>query len=174
MITEERLKELIENKSDIYVVQSLKNIKLKLNEKCFIDEKAKMLAYVPNEDDGELVWGGAWYIHFSKIYETEEDADWGRKFKRIARIEYLDLPSWEEVSNKKASCTCFLTNDGLNSNTYFLQVTNYSEDCNCIYIRDVYSRELFYSDKATKENYIKACEMAKLLFLGGEKDDKRR
>ena len=104
-----------------------------------------------------------------KLFETKEEAEFALKFKRIPKVEYLDLPTFEEITtNDKYNyygTSYFEFGDG-----YRLIVKLPSEDDDCEFIGvDVNGNcELYNWEEATKENYIEACRIAKKLFLGEE------
>ena len=106
----------------------------------------------------------------NKLFEIREKAEWCRM--TAERTERFEPPMWEdlqedlEVIDYKFAFT-------INGNCNYLFWVAKDEMGGSIEIRkfNVYKVEttLFYSDSATKENYIKACEIVRDLFNRGNK-----
>lgn len=102
-------------------------------------------------------------------FETKLDAEFALRYKQIPKIEYLDLPTFEEITtNDKYNyygTSYFEFGDG-----YRLIVKLPSEDDDCEFIGiDVNGNcELYHWEEATKENYLEACRIARKLWLGEE------
>ena len=152
MITRERLEELIENNGTVYCVLD-KVYKITLDKRyfCIIGDYLQwstvlnklMPRRTPNIDD---------------IYETKEDAEFVKEFKNITRTETLNLPTWEElkiIDEIKIYAE--------NGKQYLVQADEYDIS---VYASDGYDFILYKRLKRTKENYIKACTIARKLFLG--------
>lgn len=107
-------------------------------------------------------------IHDTKDwFETKEDAEWGLEFGNITRTETLCLPAWEEVERDSKDrlgefpiCECSSIN-------MYLMLRGQLGIDQII----VATMKRMYYFKLTKEDYIKACRLAKKTFLG-ECDDK--
>ena len=149
MIERERLEDLIEQGAIIY--RTYANVcvqEIKLN-------KANI------KTDGAFLWqkmSGAFKgcgIPLDQLFETKEDAEWHKEFKRIPRTDYLDLPTWEEFLKMKKLFS-------FNSKKGKLIV--YFYDNKTIFVEDEEWNIL--REPLTKENYLKACRKCKELFLG--------
>lgn len=97
------------------------------------------------------------YNYFDRLlFETKEDAEWFLEFGNITRTEKLELPSWEEFWNS-GKTIWFIGKDGGQ------------------YAISQYSRGILLNDEyigyLNKESYIKACHIAKKLFIGDERDE---
>lgn len=159
MIEKSKLEELIKQGVTIYYADREVNapIPIFLNEEDFVREKELSHEESCVRDN----------IALEDLFETHEQAEWALKYQHIPRIEELNLPTWEE----------FITDDkykyhyGLS----FFDFDNYrlvacipTEDDNTEFIGiDVDGNtELYHWDKATEENYIKACDLCLKLFKG--------
>ena len=143
MITKERLEELIGENIYIYEIENGSS-KIKV---CNLSEL--------NHNNINI---NAW-LKCSKLFETKEDAEFALRYKRIPKTEYLDLPTWEEF--KKDRYVNFFCKD----NEYMLQYLNLS---NKISVFERNNKGDYFEKKATKENYLEACEICRKLWLGEE------
>lgn len=175
MITKERLEELIEQGATIYELYMNKNI---------IEIQLKNDWYVMRDGLYEAKLGKhafrSWWI--SNLYETKEDAEFVKEFGCIEKINYLQLPTYQQIENLIEQKKKFglnhsdrvlariITNDSIyyfklckDLDVFTFQLKqNYIGDDLCEQIRDKFPIVL---GKATKDNYIKACRKAKELFL---------
>lgn len=176
MITEERLKELVKERKDFFEASIFDDIPRKINVKeidiskpfVFYDDKsgnAKRVFY-------NLLSGQLCSVDLERIFETEEDAKFALKFKRIPKTEYLDLPTWEEFNKDNFGIKFYNK-----SREFCLHRVRYSaSDKNPLWKIDLY--ESYGDDEdtvawkkswdLTKENYLEACEVARKLWLGEE------
>lgn len=157
-ISKERLEELIEQGAKIYDLSC---------EQAYVIDFSEI---VPNQfyDDGFNFYIKSKYgyngklkvfCYYDDVYEfaTKEDAEWYKKFKRIPRTSYLDLPNYEEFIKDKIpieinGCNgCYIE---LSCKHNYLRVYDY--DCDYEY----------YKDTISKEHYIEACQILKSLFIG--------
>lgn len=155
MISEERLKERLKERSDVYWHRKSDN-----SYYCIYACHCRFF-----EDEVEIIAtnNAHWLCKYQDLI-TEEEYKWGCEFQNIKRTEYLNLPSWEEMSKYQYNEFKFVGKNGLEFTLVVLNGMN-----KYIVIRDnEHLDQRFYADGATKENYIKACEMAKRLFLGEE------
>lgn len=88
---------------------------------------------------------------------TNEETEWRLKFGNITRTETLSLPNFDKF--KKVGFPIFYCKNG-NTITVAWNNTDFSLWEN--------EEECIFDEPLTKENYEKACELAKKLFLGGE------
>ena len=167
MITKERLNELIEKGATIYTF-------------CYYQTKKDIVGidtsiYKKKEIRGNLFYCGVHIIGIENIFETEEDAEFDLRYKNITRPETLSLPTWEEVEklidkvkNGKDNfinlelITQFYTKDNglIDFDVYLLK-----ED-NSLMFEITNNDEFNYEFEATKDNYLKGCEICRKLFLG--------
>lgn len=161
MIEKERLQELIEQGATIYENKEGHISEIRFNN---ID-----MAFGYKVSSTYLIFGMLNLIitvKLENLFETKEDAEFALRFKRIPRTEYLDLPTWEEF--------CKLVNEDIrfyrNEYTYVLQSCYYSsgEETIELFERHYDYGNTLFEKPLTKENYIKACRLAKKLFLGEE------
>lgn len=162
-ITKERLQELINKEATIYYLMGKDVCLIYLNEDYDVEE-----VYFGDCFEYWLYYQNSIYKSLDELYETEDQAKWRLKY-HATRTEELDLPTWEE----------FITDDkykyhyGLS----FFDFDNYrlvacipTEDDNTEFIGIDVDRntELYHWDKATEENYEKACDLCLKLFKGEE------
>ena len=153
-MTKERLEELIKQKATIYTVyfNLIKVFEEELNECSWSVDKQGNL--VEHYLDSSHV-----YKSYS-LFETKEQAEWA--LKTVAeRTERFEPPMWEEIENK-----------------YFFRFMlgeQFCDFCVCKSYHASWTNDIFvgsenghtyFSTEATKENYIKACEMVRDLFKG--------
>lgn len=152
MISKERLEELIENNGTVYCV--LDNVyKITLDKRYFcilgnyLQWSTVLNKLMPRRT-----------LHIEDIYETKEDAEFVKEFKNITRTETLNLPTWEEL-NIIDEIKIY----GENGKQYLVQADEYDIS---VYASDGYDFILYKRFERTKDNYIKACTIARKLFLG--------
>ena len=173
MISKERLQELIKQEATIWVENQYCNAyDVELSNYNYIaitDDKESLmfLDYSIQEDDPESVL----VDYLENLYETKEDAEFAREFKNITRTETLNLPTWEEL-NIIDEIKIY----GENGKQYLVQADEYDIS---VYASDGYDFILYKRLKRTKGNYIKACTIARKLFLGesieeGENDEESK
>ena len=160
MISKERLQELIKQEATIWVENQYCNAyAVELSNYYYVSitdnkESLMFLDYSIQEDDPESVL----VDYLENLYETKEDAEFAREFKNITRTETLNLPTWEEL-NIIDEIKIY----GENGKQYLVQADEYDIS---IYADDGYDFILYKRLKRTKDNYIKACTIARKLFLG--------
>ncbi len=163
MITEKRLRELIEQKATIYfaiqgyiekveLIPQNEEFYLKINNDCLMFITDNPYVYDDEEE----------FYDLEELFETKEEAEWQSEFGNITRTETLKLPTWEEIEKDLYGRTgSFYIVD----NDCFSLVYDKGEIISQILLRTV---EENYNWNADKGNYIKACQIAKKLFLGEE------
>ncbi|MBS7401230.1 MAG: hypothetical protein KIG16_01815 [Eubacteriales bacterium] len=158
-MTKERLKELIKQGATIYYTYEngcVKTIDLSYGISKFKIGK--------NYVERKIIGTGFTerYI-INKLFENKEQAEWVLK-TYAERTERFEPPMWEEIENH------YEFNFISNGTHYYLAVYKH-KDCNEIDVGEICGNTLFVR-LATKENYEKACEIVKELFLkGGAKND---
>lgn len=172
MIQKERLKELIKRGAAIYV-RNIDNIAGSIDfceyegrilKNCF-QFRVKIKPDLSNYYGCESNWSDD--ILLENLFETKEDAEFACKYKNISRIDYLHLPLYEDFIKKYQTlgenliedekCVMFTSA----AETYSLYATD-----NEVWVGKDNSGERVFNDKLTKENYEKACEICRKLFLG--------
>ena len=161
MISEERLKELIEQEATIYEVKYHNINPVKLTHETQIIGKIGYIKLKPIPNEKYL-----YRKYFKNLYETKDQAEWERDFKRIGRTEYLDLPSWEELQPKIKDLEVYHGYLIAFNSRFAMEYENGFIDQICLYQNQPPYES--WNWNAGKENYIKACGIAKRLFLGEE------
>ena len=154
MIEKERLEELIEQGATIYEVKynNINPVSL-ANKIRDVYYKNGVIAVEPRPDEKYLH-----HKYFKRLFETKEDAEFALEFQNITRTETLNLPTWEEL-NIIDEIKIY----GEYGKRYIVQVDEYDIS---IYASDGYDFILYKRFERTKKNYIKACTIARKLFLG--------
>lgn len=168
MITKERLEELIEQGVSIcnQYIDYNNNIYYRFGKASIIQDNDKPhIELKLNGTDTSVIMYDTKYL-----FETEEDAEFALRFKRIPKTEYLDLPTWEEFMQSDKQVIIYDKDK-----TYYLdKVMNKTHiiiGYKCIIDLNEEleaARYNFYRKPATKENYLEACEICRKLWLGEE------
>ena len=141
-ISKERLKELIEQDKVFYWVFN-KEIRMLCN------------LSVPT------YWKKNWELYGKDCFENREDAEFVAKY-HTSRVEKFEPPTYEEFKQGKfyhfISKDCFYS---LSPNLVHDEVVIYE----CVHGGGYF---IVYKQPLTKENYYKAVEIARKLFLGEE------
>lgn len=176
MITKERLEELIEQEATIYYKEYGKIKDVTLDNSYYIDKFSEVSnidvlcrGCCDFDDDKFRII----VTFLSELYETEEDAEFVLKYHTF-RVEKFEPPTWEEFEKRK-----FYEFQGKNGRTYYIQHLTYcdllvvydNDDCYTnqltgAVIDHTYENTNIFKETPTKENYIKAVEIARKLFLG--------
>lgn len=156
MITKERLEKLINKEASVWVISE--------------DDEVFLYKFSKTECIGMLIW----YKDYACVsiwpetcFETKEDAEFALKYQNIQRTDHLNLPTYEEFikdyrtlgENLILDEKCVMFN--CKTNVYSL----YAADEEIWIGREIDGVALFHED-LNKENYIKACELCRKLFLG--------
>ena len=160
-ISKERIDELIKNKAKIYGISKSGEVfclGLKFREQALNNKK----------------WLENKYEVYSKFYENKEDAEFVARY-HTKRPVYFNPPTYEEFLklNNQSVCWDFLTKDN-QQNFILIDDINAENDTLkpkkewTVIVQDEYCDYIF-EEPLTKENYYKAVEKARKLFLG-EKD----
>ena len=179
MIERERLQELINQGATIYEAKYGKVNPVSLKNKIrFVSEKYPVIAFEPRPNEKYKH-----YKYFDKLYETQYEAEWVAKM-HTQRPEYFDPPTWEEFEKDPKFSFWVNKLDGLGG-LYSIEKTTdvvfdeYENEVEKQYL-DIYATLIenhktgsgyFYRRDYTKDNYIKACEYARFLFLGKENEN---
>ena len=161
-ISKERLEELIEREAKVYdpdymwgsVGELILNKDMKV-----VDWRLK----------GELkslkVEGGSCLcsVPLEDLVETKEEAEWKLEFGNIQRTETLSLPTWKEFQKH---CDFFRFTDKYGNKCTIEKYGNYGNKFIDVVQNGV---GIIFPYLSYNENdYIKACRLAKKLFLGEE------
>lgn len=148
MIEKSRLVELIGQGATIYRKYADVNVyELKLNKSIHSVDNAHLWK---KQNNGTIKKCG---YPFENLFETREEAEWNLKFGDITRTETLSLPRWEE----------FVDNDWVEFTDKCYHSWRIFYDGNYITVSNEFGH---YDFDYNKDGYIKACELAKKLFLG--------
>ena len=161
MIDRERLQELINQKAKIWYYDKedyeydlmeldTKNISFSYGENCFINFNQETWKTNPQP----------YKIFEDCLYETQAEAEWVAKM-HTKRTEYFEPPTWEEFE-KQGEPYYFIGKGGIKERIYIYNNNG---------IRKLLSSGCKFWGTPTKENYIKACEYARNLFLGKENEN---
>ena len=155
MIEKERLEKLIKAEETIYTGDSDVHLLSRWHFVC----------------DGKL-WESHRYeseylYDLEELFETEEEAEWFSKFGNITRTGTLSLPTWEEFVKIEENGDYGFTDIKRFDNVRFGYKYCPEKQTSALFI-DKNGETLFYTLMVTKENYIKACELCRKLFLGEE------
>lgn len=196
MISREELEELIEKKGTIYYIENNlfnKDIKtiVKLEfcgigrtyrciEDGFISGKydlCEIVGYDEPEED--------FIAHIENVYKTYEEAEFTLKYKETSIIEKLSLPTFEEIGDEFYRKRFFVEDKEYQSGVVeYMLVVPKCEDKHGIMVEfreiplifgehdDAY--DIIFEEDRTEENYLKACEICRKLFLGEAEDQNER
>lgn len=173
MVTKERLQELINQKATIWHDDYGEII---LDKDCEICEVRSMngihmqwVLCFEYEYNNKKQWGG---LHIDELEEDIETAKWKYEM-HTQRTEFFEPPVYEEwlkreifefysKDHKNYAISVCLEFDFFESPAKdYIVITN---------VNDFDHHKLFCAEK-TKDNYIKACEYARNLFLGKENEN---
>lgn len=104
---------------------------------------------------GDCALLGCVHVNLHHIYETDEEADWALKV-HCERWEFFEPPMWEDIEN----CYGFYFFNNEDRYSFEVKKNSYIEFC-CNSLENIFVAN---GVSATKENYIKACEMVRDLF----------
>jgi hypothetical protein len=170
-ISKDRLEELIKQGATIW---NDDYGEIKLNNDCEIceiyngDKQGKKIHY------GWLIQGhnndGLYEIDLNDLEEDVELGEFKHEFQHITRTEELNLPTFEfaEQHYSDKDDNSVVNFIGKNKH-YYGFILNYNNEniTICELANSMYKADgvIFYKE-FNKENYIKACKLAKALFLG--------
>lgn len=156
MISEERLKELIEQGTTIYYykINDINAHTLKLSEECWIKDEELNYEY----DTDYVTWRE--YFSLKDLYETKEEAEFVAKY-HTSKVVKFEPPTWEEFLKTNVSDYGGCYSDILVT-IYMIGTLENGK----LYVAPNTSLTTHDFGKPTKENYYKAVEYAKKLFEG--------
>ena len=161
MITKKRLEELIEQGATIYRAYAdvcVEEFKLNKDYKVSTAHLWKKMKH--------SAFKGCGYP-LDQLFETKEDAEFASKYQNISRIDYLNLPTYEEFIKNYQSfgdelitdekCVIFTCKDVV----YSLYACD-----NEIWVGKNSDGSVMCHKELNKENYIRACDICVKLFKG--------
>lgn len=155
MISKERLEELIEQESTIYIICWGKIQEISLNDLIYMDIDEDELCY-------EITDGKPRTTDLRHLFENKEEAEWYKEFGCIERTERLGLPTWEELNNILQTQKYF----EVNFKNKYETVSFCVNECQIVVMQQGHNYLSGLDKEFNKENYILACRKAKELFLG--------
>lgn len=167
MISKERLQELIDQKATIWA-DSYGEIQLCDESKiCYYEFLKTALYYLSGfMRGGKFVNDG---ITPNFLEENVEKGEWNYEM-HASRIERFDPPIWEEIQYTKHY---FIYKFPIKDNyDFFGRITilkDYSIKVSGL-VQGILFEE-YFNEACSKENYLKACKIAKKLFLGEKGND---
>lgn len=167
MISEERLQELIKREATIWVKNQYCNAyDVELSNYYYVaitdnKESLMFLDYSIQEDDPESVF----VDYLENLYETKEDAEWAPM--ATYRTEIFNPPVWEDFLKKNDYI--FLSKSHKEV-MIRIDAIMFANGTTREYVAVENDFERFYTSDLTKDNYIKACTIARKLFLGENVD----
>lgn len=153
-ISRERLEELIEQGATIYEAKygNINPVSL-INKIRFIYDDC--ITFEPSTTDK--------YNHHkysNRLFETRGEAEWFLKFENVTRVDNLNLPTFKEMMRRE--------HFSFMPKMYaYPMVIRFDKDRDIIWMENKYA--LYYNwCGINEENYDRACEEAKRLFLGAD------
>ena len=163
MISKERLEELIDKKATIWA-DDYGEIQL-----C---DKSEVCRVISCEGESYCLSGFIYDCEFfpfavipEELEEDVEKGEWQYEM-HASRLERFDPPAWEEIQYIKHY---FIYKFSIKDNYDFFGRITILKDYN-IKVSGLVQGVLFeeyFNEAASKDNYIKACKIARKLFLGG-------
>ena len=169
-ISKERLKELIEQGATVCGIKD--NGDEYLVFELYFDNVDLRPGYkIVDKEDGNkhLIFGENNPIEISNLenlFETEEDAEFALKYKRIPRTEYLDLPTWDELFKQDRCLDCYTKEFAITKNDIVTGICLFGVDFTNKVVETSVGADKIFVGELTKENYLEACEVARKLWLG--------
>lgn len=163
MISKERLQKLIKQEATIWVKnQYCKAYDVELSHYNYVaitdnKESLMFLDYSIQEDDPESVL----VDYLENLYETKEDAEWASM--ATYRTEMFNPPVWEYFLKKNSYIFLSKRHQEV---IIRIGVIGFTNGTTIEYVAVENDFERFYTGDLTKDNYIKACTIARKLFLG--------
>lgn len=175
MISKERLQELIEQEETVWCASELwGGNKLKLHNKdvsdsdCFHISKTLLLSDSIEFYDEEETYR----VPFQLLFETQEEylnhkeeAEWVFKM-HASRLERFEPPLWEEMIKEPRCLDCWTKEFIVMDNDKPIGKAFIGVDFDCEIVSVEMGSDQYFVERLTKDNYIKACTIARKLFLG--------
>ena len=167
-MTQERLEELIKQGATIWSNTIWYHGKIHLinsdtDEYRIIEDNFGNVCLSHHTKGTDDCYDGQWALE--ELREDVDCAEWEYK-THAERTERFEPPMWEDIQGWY--CFRFISNNDfiefMVNYDYYEETTRY--DCNEIKIFNESQESILFSEPATKENYIKACEIVRDLFKG--------
>ena len=100
------------------------------------------------------------------LFETIEEAEWYKEFGCIERTESLELPPWEEMIKEPRCLDCWTKEFVVMKNDIPIGKAFIGVDFDCEMVSVEMGSNQYFVEQLAKDNYIKACTIARKLFLG--------
>lgn len=174
MISEERLQKLIDQKAKIWA-DNFGEIQL-----CDNSEVCKTIAFTGNHriQEGYCLSGFVYDNEFISNFnivpeELEEDVEkgeWGYEM-HASRIERFEPPIYEEMIKQPRCLDCWTKEFVVMSNDIPIGEAFIGVDFKCEIVSVEMGSDKYFVEPLTKGNYIKACTIARKLFMGESVDE---
>ena len=131
----------------------------------YVNYKYEIITFEPRPDEKYLH-----HKYFKRLFETKEEAEFSKEFQNITREETLDLPLFDNLpENFDISFVRF--DKEMDCWVIYELYVEFNEIC--ILFRDITEEasDCIFREPLTKDNYIKACKIARKLFLGESVDE---
>lgn len=157
MITAERLEELIKQGGLIYAIwffnHEIEAVNIGKHKRWEVYDGRLYSYYLNGQDDEEY--------DCNDLFETLEQAEWALETK-TARIERFEPPMWEDIE-------VVYTFDFITKGLHLRFAMDKHLDVIVVYklFNGLEKDSTIFDEHATKENYIKACEIVRDLFNKG-------
>ena len=165
-MSKEELEKAIENGESVWVSNKYcYPYEVKLTKNHYIDmadnkESLMFLDYSIQEDDPESVL----IDYLENLYETKEDAEWASIV--AYRTEIFAPPTYEEMIKEPRCLDCWTKEFVVMDNYKPIGIAFIGVDFDCEIVSVEMGSDKYFVEQLTKDNYIKACTIARKLFLG--------
>lgn len=169
MITKERLKELVKQKATIWA-DDYGEIQL-----CNESEVCNTVAFTGNHQiqEGYCLSGFIYNDEFISdniepdgLEEDVEKGKWNYEM-HASRLERFEPPVWEEMTKEPRCFNCWTKEFVVMDNDKPIGTAFIGVDFECEIVSVEMGSNKYFVEPLTKNNYTKACEMARTIFLGG-------
>lgn len=165
-MTRKEVEDLIANKQNIYVLS-----KNALGKKTIEAFDTNLYEFRNFNDFGfeiidrtqcskQILW-----INYSQI-KTRQEAEWFEEFGNITREEILNLPTYEEMIKEPRCLDCWTKEFVVMDNDKLIWIAFIGVDFDCEIVSVEMGADKYFVEQLKKDNYIKACTIARKLFLG--------
>lgn len=155
MISNERLKWLIENETYVYACSNGRVYELPLSKHDSIIKQDAMDLYSNYTNNADF------YTY--KLFETKQDAEFQRDYGKIERLDSVSFPNPCELDKTSNFQVYFINPLG---KVYRLIASFPNNFIGIHSVEHNKEAENVFFKPATKENYLLACEQARRIFLG--------
>ena len=173
MITRERLEELIKQEATIWA-DDYGEIQL-----CDKSEVCDTIAFTGNHQiqEGYCLSGFVYNNEFISdniepdgLEEDVEKGEWEYEM-HASRIERFRPPTYEEMIKEPRCLDCWTKEFVVMDNDKLIGIAFIGVDFDCEIVSVEMGSDKYFVEQLTKDNYIKACTIARKLFLGESVDE---